>query len=77
MARNAIQFIDEHGGPAAIARATGYAAGAVHLWRHRNKVPRTAWPEILEAFPNVSIADLKAVEAESAKAKSEATDEAA
>lgn len=77
MARTAVQFIDENGGPAAIARATGYASGAVHLWRHRNKIPRTAWPEILEAFPVVTIGDLKVIEAESAKAKSDATDEAA
>lgn len=71
MAQTAIQFIDTNGGPAAVARATGYAAGAVSLWRHRNKLPRTAWPEILEAYPTVSLADLKAIEAGAAKSSAE------
>jgi hypothetical protein len=59
---SAVDFIDQKGGPAAVARATGHKAGAVALWRHRNKLPRTAWPEIIEAFPDTSISDLKAIE---------------
>lgn len=57
------EFIDAKGGPAIVARATGYKPGAVALWRHRNKIPRTAWPEILEAFSDTSLADLKGMEA--------------
>lgn len=60
---NASDFIDAKGGPASVARSTGYKPGAVALWRHRNKLPRSAWPEILEAFPDTTIADLKAIEA--------------
>lgn len=67
MRMTAIQFIDARGGPAVIARATGYRPGAVALWRHRNKLPRTAWPEIMEAFPDVTLDHLKAIEAASAK----------
>lgn len=69
MVRNAIQFIDDQGGPAVIARATGYGAGAVALWRHRNKLPRTAWPELLKAFPEVDLEELLAIELASAKPK--------
>lgn len=57
------EFIDTRGGPAAVARATGYKPGTVSLWRHRKKVPRSAWPEIIEAFPDLTMADLKAMEA--------------
>ena len=63
----AAEFIDEKGGPAAVARATGYKPGAVALWRHRNKLPRSAWPEIMEAFPGTTLATLKAIEAVAAK----------
>ena len=59
---NAAEFIDKKGGPAAVARATGYKPGAVALWRHRNKLPRTAWPEIIDAYPDITLSELKAIE---------------
>lgn len=62
-AMNAADFIDAKGGPAAVAVATGYKAGAVSLWKHRRKLPRSAWPEILEAYPDVTMDELKAIEA--------------
>jgi hypothetical protein len=65
------EFIDQKGGPAAMTRAINevsppdkqITSGAVALWRHRNKLPRTAWPEIVEAFPGTTLDELKAVEA--------------
>jgi hypothetical protein len=72
MVQTVEQFIDAKGGPAVIARATGYKPGAVALWRHRNKLPRTAWPEIIEAF-GVSLDELKAIEAASAPAQEAAS----
>ncbi len=57
-----IQFIDARGGPTAVANATGHKVGAVNVWRHRNKIPRTAWPEVMTAFPDVTMADLLAME---------------
>jgi hypothetical protein len=72
MAMTPIEFIDERGGPTAIAKATGYKAGSVHLWRHRNKIPRAAWPEIVEAFPDVTIGFLKELEASSGQSDGEA-----
>lgn len=65
MTQTALQFIDAKGGPAAVARATGYKPGAVALWRHRNKLPRTAWPEIVEAF-GVTLDTLLEIETASA-----------
>lgn len=59
---NASDFIDVKGGPAAVARSTGYKPGAVALWRHRNKLPRSAWPEIIDAFPGVTMDELRAIE---------------
>lgn len=68
MTQSFVQFIDDRGGVTAMARATGYGAGAVALWRHRNKIPRGAWPEIVEAFPDVSLPKLKEIEAASGAA---------
>lgn len=62
MVRNPEQIIDANGGPAAFAHAVGAEAGAVRMWKLRNRIPRTAWPEVLEAFPDLTIDDLKAAE---------------
>jgi hypothetical protein len=56
-------FIEQKGGNSAVASATGYAKGAVGLWRHRNRLPRTAWPEIMKAYPDVTLDDLLRIEA--------------
>jgi hypothetical protein len=67
----AVELIDHLGGPAKIAAAIEASsggsgntpnAGAIALWRHRNKVPRTAWPELIEAFAEVTLDVLKATE---------------
>lgn len=64
------EFIDAKGGPAAMTRAINavsaaekqVTSGAVALWRHRNKLPRTSWPEIIDAYPDTTLDDLKAIE---------------
>lgn len=79
------EFIDEKGGPAAMTRAINevsppdkqITAGAVALWRHRNKLPRTAWPELVEAYPGTTLDQLKAVEAAGELANSHQQAEAA
>lgn len=58
----AAQFVDGRGGPKAVATATGKTPGAVSLWKNRNKLPREAWPEILKAYPDVSLDDLLKIE---------------
>lgn len=64
MSRAAARIIDENGGPAAFAEKVGRKAGAVRLWKHRNKLPREAWPEIMQAFPALTLAQLIKIEAE-------------
>jgi hypothetical protein len=64
------EFIDEKGGPSAVAEAINKAcpqdeevkAGTVALWRFRNKLPRSNWPGLMDAYPDVKIADLRAME---------------
>jgi hypothetical protein len=65
------EFIDEKGGPAAMARAIEEAcpqlerpinAGSIALWRHRNKIPRANWPEVMDAYPDLTMPDLRAME---------------
>lgn len=76
MFTTAIQFIDENGGSTVVARATGKSRGAVEQWRHKNKLPRANWPEILEAFPSLTMEDLKLIEANAGRAPA-AAEEAA
>jgi hypothetical protein len=33
------------------------------MWSVRNRIPRKVWPEIIDAFPEVTLDELKAVEA--------------
>ncbi len=32
------------------------------MMKHRNKLPRPVWPEILTAFPDITLEGLKALE---------------
>lgn len=61
---DARQFVKDHGGPKAVAEATGRKPGAVSLWKNRNKIPREAWPEVIKGL-GVSLDDLLAIEAAS------------
>ena len=58
----ASDFVDRFGGPKAVADATGKTPGAVSLWKNRNRIPRDAWPDLMKAFPDVSLDDLLALE---------------
>jgi hypothetical protein len=66
MAESAATIIDEMGGPTAVARAIHKRSGAVRAWKHRNAIPRGAWPELLEAFPDLTMDRLRATEAQAA-----------
>lgn len=58
----AAQIIDDKGGPAAFAEKLNKTPGAVRVWKHRNQIPREAWPDILTVFPDVSLETLIATE---------------
>ena len=57
------QLIKDRGGAAAVAQALNLKRTTVQMWRVRNRIPRTAWPEIIEAFPDLTLEQLKAAEA--------------
>jgi hypothetical protein len=50
------------GGAQKVAERTGHKPSAVRMWVHRNKVPRTVWPDLLAAYDNLTLNDLRAVE---------------
>jgi hypothetical protein len=66
MFQTAAELIEAKGGPAAFAKAIGSDPGAVRMMKHRNKLPRTVWPEIVEAYEDITLADLKAIEGQTA-----------
>lgn len=46
-----------------MARTMGMDPRVVRMWKVRNRLPRKVWPEIIEHFPDVTLDDLRAVEA--------------
>lgn len=56
------QMIDGLGAHA-IAVRTGRSIGTVRMWKHRGFIPRHAWPEIMQAFPAVTMETLLKCEA--------------
>lgn len=62
MPSSAAEIIKSKGGPAAVAARVGYRPGAVRAWKHRNCFPREAWPEILRAFPDITLDKLMEIE---------------
>jgi hypothetical protein len=62
MSDTAAQIIDDKGGPTAVAAKVGRSPGAVRVWKHRDAFPREAWPEIIEAFPDITLDRLREIE---------------
>jgi hypothetical protein len=59
-------IIQEAGGARAIAEKLKMRPETVQMWRHRRRIPRTAWPELIEGFPQITLEALKAAELVSA-----------
>ena len=57
-------IIEAKGGSAAFALKVNRKPGAVRAWKHRNYFPREAWPEIIQAFPDLNLERLMKLEAE-------------
>lgn len=55
-------IVEKLGGTEAAAARLKKSEGAVRMWAHRKRVPRPVWPEILEAYHNVTLGDLRALE---------------
>lgn len=63
MVRTPADFIrTDLGGAQVVAKKLGRKPSAVRMWVHRNVLPRSAWPELLEAYGHLKMKDLKAVE---------------
>lgn len=63
MLKTPSQIIDDKGGPAKMAALVGKRPGAIRAWKHRDTFPREAWPEIMQAFPELTLDALIAIEA--------------
>jgi len=49
-------------GAVEIAGRLGVPAINVRMWKSRNTIPRSAWAELIDAFPDVTLDGLKAGE---------------
>ena len=54
----AAAFIDDKGGSAELARVIGCDPAAVRMWKHRERIPRDAWPELIQLVPGVTLETL-------------------
>ena len=66
MTQTPAELIKEKGAKA-IADATGFNAGTVRMWRLRNRIPRTVWPDLCAAFPELSLLVLQRIESAGAQ----------
>lgn len=57
-------------GVSPIAEATKAQPVTVRMWRYRNQIPRSVWPELVRAFPDLTLEKLVKLEA-NAKAAAE------
>lgn len=48
-------WIDDHGGPTAVARTLNKKVGTVCVWNHRNRLPRAVWPDIIREYPDTTM----------------------
>lgn len=51
----ASDIIQAKGGPAAFATSIDKPPLVVRMWKHRNRLPRNAWPEIIAAHPDLTL----------------------
>ena len=77
MSESPTQIIEAKGGPAAMAAAVGKKPGAVRAWKFRNILPREAWPEIMQAYPDLTLDRLVAIEMNGSKKNNFDNEEAA
>lgn len=63
MAETVSKIFQEKGGASAVADALGVKPSRVRMWKLRGRIPRPVWPEVIEAYPDVTLERLKALEA--------------
>lgn len=57
-------LIDSLGGDDAFAAALAVPVGTVRVWKTRGRLPRTVWPEVMQAWPHVGLPKLIEIESE-------------
>lgn len=62
MAQSPAELVKEKGANN-IASALGMKPGTIRMWRKRDRIPRTVWPDLTEAFPDLDTPTLRAIEA--------------
>jgi hypothetical protein len=60
------QLVGELGGPDALAGKLNVKPATVKMWAFRGAVPRRVWPELLDAYPDMTLDRLKDVEGRAA-----------
>lgn len=55
-------LIDAKGGNAVVAKDVGVSEGAVALWKHRVRIPRAIWPDLMLRYEDVTLHVLLAIE---------------
>lgn len=64
MSETTAEFIEAKGAEV-IAERLRVEVGTVRVWKHRKSIPRATWPELIEAFPELTLDRLKAMEGRS------------
>lgn len=62
MFANPAELIDAKGGNAVVAKDINYSEGAVGVWKHRGRIPRVAWPDLMLRYPDVTLQVLLSME---------------
>lgn len=55
-------LVHDLGGADAVAAKLNARPETVRMWAFRNAVPRRVWPEMIEAFPDITLDRLRATE---------------
>lgn len=50
------------GGPATAAEKLNMRPRTVEMWAYRKRIPRTAWPDLIAAYPDLTLDELRALE---------------
>lgn len=67
MSKSPAEVIAEKG-HATIADRLGMKPETVRMWRFRNRIPRSVWPELAGAFPDLDLATLREIETRAGRA---------
>ena len=62
MSTSPAEIIDAKGGPIEFAQKIGAKVEEVRVWKSRNRLPRTRWLEIHQAYPDLTLDVLRGAE---------------